>query len=139
GTMHISNKMVFNLSDSFYKAIMSADVVALEQNPEVWQDAYSKQDLSDDRNFMYAQLYSNFNEANERLTEETFSLSNYEPKIQLGLASEAKMVNGMLYRNNIGQENFEEETYLDMYIYRLGRKLNKIVTGVEDYKESDKI
>jgi uncharacterized protein YbaP (TraB family) len=30
GTMHISNKMVFNLSDSFYKAIMSADVVALE-------------------------------------------------------------------------------------------------------------
>ena len=139
GTMHISNKMVFNLSDSFYKAIMSADVVALEQNPEVWQDAYSKQDFGDDRNFMYSQLYSNFNAANERLTEETFSLSNYEPKIQLGLASEAKLVNGMLYRSNMGQENFEEETYLDMYIYRLGRKLNKIVTGVEDYKESDKI
>lgn len=139
GTMHISNKMVFNLSDSFYKAIKNVEVVALEQNPEVWQDAYSKQDLSNERGNMYAELYNNFNAANERLTEGTFSLSNYEPKIQLGLASEAKMVNGMLYRNNIGQENFEEETYLDMYIYRLGRKLNKIVTGVEDYKESDRI
>jgi len=139
GTMHISNKMVFNLSDSFYKAIMSAEVVALEQNPEVWQDAYSKQDVGDERNFMLSRLYNNFNAASERLTKETFSLSNYESKIQLGLASEARLVNGMLYRNNIGQENFEEETYLDMYIYRLGRKLNKIVTGVEDYKESDKI
>lgn len=139
GTMHISNKMVFNLSDSFYKAIKNVDVVALEQNPEYWQEAYSKENTSYGVGNMYSEIYSSFNAANERLTEGTFSISAYESKIQLGLASEAKMVNGMLYRNNIGQENFEEETYLDMYIYRLGRKLNKIVTGVEDYKESDKI
>jgi uncharacterized protein YbaP (TraB family) len=139
GTMHISNKMVFNLSDSFYKAIKSADVVALEQNPEVWQEAYSKEDFDRGYDFMHDQLFRGFNVSSERLTEQTFSLSNYESKIQLGLASEARMVNGMLYRNNVGQEDFEEETYLDMYIYRLGRKLNKIVTGVEDYKESDKL
>ena len=30
--------MVFNLSDSFYSAIRSADVVALETNPESWQE-----------------------------------------------------------------------------------------------------
>ena len=139
GTMHISNKMVFNLSDSFYKAIKSTDVVALEQNPEVWQEAYSKEDFGNGYDFMSSQLFKSFNVANERLTEQTFSLSNYESKIQLGLASEARLINGMLYRNNAGQEDFEEETYLDMYIYRLGRKLNKIVTGVEDYKESNKL
>ena len=38
GTMHVSSKMVFNLSDSFYKAIRGADVVALETNPESWQE-----------------------------------------------------------------------------------------------------
>src|SRR5215207_1449454 len=38
GTMHVSSKMAFNLSDSFYLAIRSANVVALETNPESWQE-----------------------------------------------------------------------------------------------------
>jgi uncharacterized protein YbaP (TraB family) len=37
GTMHVSNKMVFHLSDSFYHAIKSTDAVALELNPDLWQ------------------------------------------------------------------------------------------------------
>ncbi len=37
GTMHVSNKMVFHLSDSFYTALQQVDVVALEQNPYFWQ------------------------------------------------------------------------------------------------------
>src|ERR1043165_4409119 len=37
GTMHVSSKMVFHLSDSFYHAIRSCDAVALELNPEAWQ------------------------------------------------------------------------------------------------------
>lgn len=138
GTMHISNKMVFNLSDSFYKAIKSVEVVALEQNPEVWQEVYSTPGF-DDGYGTQASMLNRFDLSNERLTEQTFAVGNYEAKIQAGLASEARLINGLLYRNNVGQEDFEEETYLDMYIYRLGRKLNKIVMGVEDYKESDKL
>src|SRR5204862_7335790 len=42
GTMHVSDKLVFHLGDSFYNAIKSAEVVALETNPETWQDDYSK-------------------------------------------------------------------------------------------------
>src|SRR5215831_16367016 len=42
GTMHVSDKLVFHLGDSFYNAIKSADVVALETNPETWQDDYSQ-------------------------------------------------------------------------------------------------
>src|ERR1700712_5003625 len=37
GTMHVSSKMVFHLSDSFYNAIKNTDAVALELNPDVWQ------------------------------------------------------------------------------------------------------
>ncbi len=42
GTMHVSNKLAFNLGDSFYNAIRSVEVVALETNPETWQDDYSR-------------------------------------------------------------------------------------------------
>src|ERR1700710_2527533 len=38
GTMHVSSKMVFHLSDSFYYAMRNTDAVALELNPEIWQD-----------------------------------------------------------------------------------------------------
>ena len=38
GTMHVSSKLVFHLSDSFYLDIKSADVVALELDPQLWQD-----------------------------------------------------------------------------------------------------
>src|SRR5450631_960830 len=38
GTMHVSSKMVFHLSDSFYLDIKNSDVVALELDPQLWQD-----------------------------------------------------------------------------------------------------
>lgn len=140
GTMHISNKMVFNLGDSFYTALKSVDWVALEQDFEVWQEQFSKED--DDPQSMgglNAGMFNMFDIANDRLSEKTFEIGAYEPRIELGLASEARMINGMLYRNNVGNEDFEEETYLDMYIFRLGRKLNKTVTGVEDYQQTMRI
>src|SRR6188472_1363375 len=37
GTMHVSSKMVFHLSDSFYYAMKNVDAVALELNPDLWQ------------------------------------------------------------------------------------------------------
>src|ERR1700712_5953075 len=44
GTMHVSNKMVFHLSDSFYNAIKNTDAVALELNPDLWQDQMVRMD-----------------------------------------------------------------------------------------------
>src|SRR5258706_2472291 len=42
GTMHDSNKLAFQLADSFYLGIRNADMVALETNPESWQEDMSK-------------------------------------------------------------------------------------------------
>src|SRR5262245_54984912 len=44
GTMHVSDKMVFNLDDSFYRALKSADIIALELDPGGWQAHYAKGD-----------------------------------------------------------------------------------------------
>src|SRR5437868_14943599 len=45
GTMHVSSKMVFHLSDSFYIGIQHADVVALETDMGTWQEDFSRYDL----------------------------------------------------------------------------------------------
>src|SRR3954453_2339808 len=45
GTMHVSSKMVFHLSDSFYLGIKNSDVVALETNMGTWQEDFSRYDL----------------------------------------------------------------------------------------------
>src|SRR6188768_1075165 len=45
GTMHVSSKLAFHLADSFYIGIRNADIVALETNPESWQEDMSKYDL----------------------------------------------------------------------------------------------
>jgi hypothetical protein len=37
------------------------------------------------------------------------------------------------------KEDFEEDTFLDLYIFQTGRKLGKKAAGVEDYYESQKL
>ena len=36
GTMHVSNRVAYHLSDQFFDAIKSVDVVGLETNPSEW-------------------------------------------------------------------------------------------------------
>ena len=54
--------------------------------------------------------------------------------------SNPSTINNLLYRT-YGNESsdFEEDTYLDMYIYQCGKKWGKKVAGVEDYGESMKL
>src|ERR1700689_4853935 len=48
-------------------------------------------------------------------------------------------MNGLLYRTAVAQANFQEDTYLDLYIYQTGRRLGKEGAGVENYLRSEKI
>jgi uncharacterized protein YbaP (TraB family) len=45
-------------------------------------------------------------------------------------------LNGYLYRKNGASDNFEEETYLDMFIFQAGKKAGKPIMSLEDFKES---
>jgi uncharacterized protein YbaP (TraB family) len=142
GTMHVSDKLAFHLGDSFYHAIKNVQMVALETNPEFWQDDYSKSILfnrsrnSDLDNFYFQT--SEFPGDFMRIT--SFSFDDYDEAIKAALAVEPSLVNGLLYRtygNNL--DDFEEDTYVDMYIFQTGKKLGKNVTGVENFEESEKL
>ena len=138
GTMHVSSKLAFNLPDSFYIAIRNAQVVALESNPETWQEDMNKYDFGNSDYQGYASSFSGYMAMpNDFLNIKTLRFYKYDTKIERSLYSTSSAINSLLYRS-YGNESsdFEEDTYLDMYIFQCGKKWGKKVTGVEDYGES---
>lgn len=141
GTMHVSDKLAFHLGDTFYNAIKSADVVALETNPESWQDDYSKSSFFGSRggrdNYTFRAGWMPVTD-NMRIT--TFAIDTYDEAIKAALSVEPSMINGMLYRTyGTRMDDFEEDTFLDMYIFQVGKKLGKRLSGVENFEESEKL
>ncbi len=134
GTMHVSSKMVFHLSDSFYYALKNVDAVALEQNPELWQGQLTQFDKMKTNYSRFVQ-----NTGGGFLNENSFRFNNYDDELKLALASEPTLVNSLLYRSYKTREDFEEDTFLDLYIFQTGKKLGKRSTGVEDYYETEKL
>lgn len=141
GTMHVSSKIAFNLPDSFYIALRNAQVVALETNPETWQEDMSKYDLGESGYYGSVSSYSNYRSTpNDYLSIKTLKFYKYDSKIERSLYSNPSTINSLLYRTyGNDASDFEEDTYLDMYIFQCGKKWGKKVTGVEDYGESMKL
>lgn len=134
GTMHVSSKMAFHLSDSFYQAIKNVDAVALELNPDIWQGQMNSMDKM---KINYASYIKTFR--GNYLTENSFRINNYDDELKMALSTEPAVVNSLLYRSYKPREDFEEDTFLDLYIFQTGKKLGKRGAGVEDYYETEKI
>ena len=134
GTMHVSSKIAFNLSDSFYLAIRNSEVVALETNPETWQEDMNNFDLS---SFQFDYAAGSGDMPNDFLNIRTLRVGKYEKKLEMAMFTKPSMINNLLYRTlSDYTSDFEEDTYLDLYIYQTGKKLGKKVAGVERYEES---
>ncbi|MDP2175012.1 MAG: TraB/GumN family protein [Bacteroidota bacterium] len=132
GTMHVSSKIAFHLGDSFYIALAKSDIVALEQNLDSviykWISKNEDEDLEDINKVAKKDMYAFLNLYD-------FTLNNYNKKmIARKLSEEAREVNYLLKRGEQG--NFEEDAWLDLYIYQLAKKMGKHFTGVEGYEES---
>ena len=143
GTMHISGKMVFHLGEPFYQALNEVDVVALELEPEMWLEA-----IFNDKSRKLLNTGSN-----KWTSESSFGL--YSPAIPLrgqftihpNLQQQVKerlmfdpiLLNYLLFRSNeYGVNNdYEENTWLDMHIYQTGKKLGKKTVGLETYDQSN--
>jgi len=140
GTMHVSSKIAFNLADSFYLGIKNADVVALETNPETWQEDMNNYDMgSYNSRFGFNPGLLN-NMPGDFLNIKTLRFGKYEKKLEVAMFSKPSMINNLLYRTMSDYtSDFEEDTYLDLYIYQTGKKLGKKVAGVEHYEESMKL
>ncbi|MEI9934078.1 MAG: TraB/GumN family protein [Ferruginibacter sp.] len=113
GTMHVSSKMAFHLSDSFYSALKSVDEVALELNPDIWQGQMVQLDKM-------KQDYANYIQTpgNDYINENSFRINKYDDELKLALSSEPTVINSLLYRTYQSKEDFEENTFLDLYIFK---------------------
>ncbi|MEI6311648.1 MAG: TraB/GumN family protein [Bacteroidota bacterium] len=127
GTMHVSEKLAFHLGDPFFNAIQNADVVALEVNPTTWLDdmlhsEYYKAGMNNNEDYSYgtARTVYPFRIKVDRI--ESFKTM---------LSEDPEMLNNLMFRMTYGMEEFEEDTYLDMYIYKTAMKKGKEVYGIQ--------
>ncbi|MFD2908937.1 TraB/GumN family protein [Flavobacterium ardleyense] len=124
GSMHVSDKVSYHLSDAFFTHLQNADIVANESEPRTWTslfDMFSFYSQYADKGSFYTNFYINPLEKEHLYSQ--FRSSNYN------LVS-------LLTRTNESNKEYQEETYLDMFIYRTGRKFNKKTVGLEDVKTS---
>lgn len=143
GTMHVSGKMVFHLGDHFYDAMESVDIVALELEPEAWLKSIfddrtsgwysrSNNDWDDDYNYGGGDNYL-------PQLKEVFELNtDIQDKVKNALMYDPSVLNYMLFRySNYGfSADYEEDTWLDMYLYQIGKKMGKQTFGLETYEQS---
>ncbi|MDA3615482.1 TraB/GumN family protein [Polluticaenibacter yanchengensis] len=142
GTMHVSDKMVFNLDDNFYDALKSVQTVALEFDPSSWEPFYAKNDPKY-LPFRGLAQYNPYAEADfeKYMHQSQFALINYEKFIGYALGLKPSNINSFLYRNSsfTDKMDYEENTYLDLHIYQAGRKLNKKIFGLENMETSEEM
>jgi uncharacterized protein YbaP (TraB family) len=122
GTMHVNDKVSYHLSDSFFKNLMAADMVANESNPETWNDVVEfleEKKETPTYNF-YSEFYL-FPIKKERIIN-VFSNSNYFNSMLSGIEGQ--------------QADFQESTVLDMFIFQTGKKYGKKNVGLESAKGS---
>lgn len=125
GTMHVSKRIAFRLDDVFYEALDKSEVIALESDPDTWlekADSFGSTGTGFNANGFYTYPFAIKNPKKE--------------EIAAYLSFEDRRVNNILYRTSEYSQNFEEETYLDMFIYQAGKKFEKPVVALEDLEES---
>lgn len=123
GSMHVSEKVSYHLSDAFFKHLLAADFVANESEPSTWLELYDV--LKPGDYYEESKFYSNFYQypAKRNQLEQLFVTNNSQ-------------LNNILFRTNDSQKDYQEDTYLDMFIHQAGKKYNKQTVGLEDAKTS---
>ena len=122
GTMHVSDKVSFHLSDSFFEKLVASDFIANESEPNSWTE-----------------LYDLFGFYRSTKTNGSFYSNFYTSPIEkdnlyaLFRGSNYNLI-GLLSRTNQANQEYQEETYLDMFIYRTGKKYGKKTLGLENVK-----
>ena len=130
GTMHVSSKLAFHLSDSFFVALSSVNSVGLESNPDRW--------LINMKNIGLLEQFNNPNTyGNANFYKDAFKMEPPSNKRYMDIiANDPDIINNLLYRNNNNKNEHEESTYIDLYIYKVGSKLNKKIVSLEDFNTS---
>ncbi len=133
GTMHVSNRVAYHLSDQFFDAIKSVDVVGLETNPSEW---LMNMELTGE--LSKASGVSLYNPYGGNFYKNVFGMRFPDKQVYKSLLSfDPEIINGLLYRTTMSQENFEENTYIDLFIFQAAAKLNKKIVSLEDFVKAE--
>ncbi len=133
GTMHVSGRIAYHLGEEFFKGLNEVDAVALESNPIIWLDEIVESKYADSYLGWYAIKYQKY----KGFYKDAFKVKVPEKKeLAQALSTDHYLSNWMLYRESRGKADFEEETFLDMFIYQAGSKNDKIVYSLEDFKQT---
>ncbi len=131
GTMHVSNRVAYHLSEQFFEALKSVDVVGLETNPGEWL-----QNMEKTGELTQANQFTNY--YNTDFYTSSFTIKLPEKKAFQGILSyDPDIIDGLLYRRNRSKENFEENTYIDLFIFQSASKLGKQLISLEDFANSE--
>ena len=134
GTMHVSGRIAYHLGEEFYSALNGVDAMALESNPIIWL-----KEIHNSRNadqflgdfFISGRVSGDFYKNAFRV------LLPKNADLGATLSADNFLMNWLLYRENKRMADFEEDTFLDMFIYQAGRKNNKPVYSLEDFGETN--
>ncbi|MDT8309524.1 MAG: TraB/GumN family protein, partial [Bacteroidales bacterium] len=138
GSMHVSKKVAFHLGDTFFMALRNVDVVALESNPGEWMEKYSTSEYYQKDLKTYNKYASSYSYRSFYQTAFQIDLPEKDDFSYL-LGRSYDVMNSMLYRKYDYSADFEETTYLDLFIYQAGKKLGKQVVSLEDFEEARKL
>jgi len=126
GTMHVSNKLAFNVSDSFYLCLNSVKGIALESSPDTWMDEYRDMNALGGGSGSYGDdFYRKAFKIESPKTEVIYDL----------LENKNGLMNQILYRFKPGNEDYQENTFLDMFIFQAGSKKEKPIYSLETMEE----
>jgi len=133
GTMHVSNRVAYHLSDHFFDAINNADVVGLETNPADWlQNMELMGELGKASGVGENKSYQ------PNFYKSAFTIRFPDRNIYRSVLSfEPELINGLLYRHNKFKDNYQENTYIDLFIFQAASKLNKKLISLEDYRKAE--
>ena len=133
GTMHISGRLAFHLGEEFFEALEEVDAVALESNPIIWLDEIVNSPYADS----YLGAFGFKNQIYNGFYQDAFKLTLPDNKnLSSAISNDHYLSNWMLYRSRKGQSDFQEETFLDLFIYQAGMKFGKQVYSLENFKQT---
>ena len=135
GTMHISSKVAFHLNDTFFISLSHCAMIANEFNLESWmsENAEMKKARNAIEFLKYYSTPTNF-------YQKAFKLELLKSDDLLGILKYyPSFVDHMLYRTYGEDADYEEDTYLDMFIYQAGKKMNKKIGGLEEFKKAEEL
>ncbi|WP_298155908.1 TraB/GumN family protein [Flavobacterium sp.] len=128
GTMHVSDKVSYHLSDAFFKHLMEADIVSNESDPESWEE-FSRDRYRDNMPEYYSRNYKFYS---------YFYLKPIEKETLKYLFTGNSYYAGLMslnYYDDVSVD-YQESNVLDMFIYQTGRKYKKRIVGLENAKKS---